>query len=141
MISRALHPNIRWNWLSPGARHTIHAPDKFRAIVDREKACADRHHHVFSLVTLSVNGRAHGKALIEMAVQRLRLTDIIGHLDAQRIGILLPHTPLSGAQSLANDICTALESLALRSDCDVSVYPPDESAVSSRDKLMQRERQ
>ena len=134
MIRLASAPNRKKNWLGRRPRHEIHAPEKFRAIIDRVKARVGRNHHVFSFVTLSANGSSsHVKALIETAVQRLRVTDIIGYVDTQRIGILLPDTSASGAHAVAKGICAALESESWQPGCDVSVYPPDKTIAAFHD--------
>lgn len=138
MIRRLSIPNTKSSGLGYGPKHEVYTPNTFRAIVDREKACAERNHHVFSLVTLSANGRgSHVKTLIETAAQRLRLTDVIGYIDTHRIGILLPYTAAAGAQAVVDDICTALESEAWQPVCEVSVFTPDKTAAPLRSDLRQ----
>jgi len=54
---------------------------------------------------------------------RLRITDTVGLLSDQRVGILLPDTSEPNAWKIASDICDVYEVGKDRPDCEVFVYP------------------
>jgi lipopolysaccharide/colanic/teichoic acid biosynthesis glycosyltransferase len=56
---------------------------------------------------------------------RLRMTDTPGFISGERIGVLLPDTPKSGAWKVASDICGVYPVGHDRPNCEVFVYPDD----------------
>jgi lipopolysaccharide/colanic/teichoic acid biosynthesis glycosyltransferase len=83
-------------------------PDEFRRVLDGERARSDRSEEQFSVLVLdgdALHDIAGREAVICCLNQRLRITDQIGWLAADRLALLLPQTRPSGAQKLAGDIC------------------------------------
>jgi lipopolysaccharide/colanic/teichoic acid biosynthesis glycosyltransferase len=60
-------------------------------------------------------------------VDRLRITDTAGLISPRCVGVLLPDTSKSGAWKVASDICDVYPLGNERPDCDVYVYPADDS--------------
>ena len=88
--------------------------EQFRTLILHECARCDRNAHSFSLIHIDLryNGREKDQSrdrtieqLSKSLVKRLRTTDEIGWLDQNSIGVFLPETEKSGAQSLADDVC------------------------------------
>ena len=81
---------------TPVQLNGIHSADQFRAILVRQRAAADRHHHRFSLLTFDVGdpdiSRDCIQHLVDVLVARIRLTDEAGWFNETRIGVLLPYT-------------------------------------------------
>ena len=70
-------------------------------------------------------------------LRRLRITDTFGFLPGRKIGVLLPDTSAAGAWKVASDICSVYPVGHDRPNCDVFVYPDNQS--SNRDESKQQE--
>ena len=83
----------------------IYSAKELQAILKYERARADRASSQFSLVALGLNGHQEDKhepqTLIQALQDRIRTTDILGWLDDQRLGVLLPGTDPKGARVFA----------------------------------------
>jgi lipopolysaccharide/colanic/teichoic acid biosynthesis glycosyltransferase len=122
----------RWLFFGQGGRASLLSAEQMRRILERERLRADRSRSCFSLLTLtfhSGNKRTNPPAaeLARLFRDRLRATDDAGWLSAGRIGIVLPETPGSGAWKLCEDICDRLPSTVQKPQCEVFVYPTDDS--------------
>jgi lipopolysaccharide/colanic/teichoic acid biosynthesis glycosyltransferase len=131
---------------APTALANLASPERFRALVERERQRVDRNGSRFSLLVLtprhervdcpsfcvSKNGTIplegpHAAdnpfgALAEFLAFRLRVTDDVGWWKPGALGVLLPDTPAQGACKVADDISRA-ECLCAPLDCEIYVYP------------------
>jgi lipopolysaccharide/colanic/teichoic acid biosynthesis glycosyltransferase len=105
----------------------VHSVEQFRAIVERERARADRNGHQFSVVVFDAVGAeansAEAQHLARVLTKRIRFTDQLGWFDSRRIAVLLPETPAAGAWKLAKDARTALSTDGRPPECNVYTYP------------------
>lgn len=76
--------------------------EEFHAILEREKARADRNGHGFSLVTLEVSGLGDVFCLTEYLRHRIRTTDEIGWFNGNTLGVFLYNTSALGAGQFMN---------------------------------------
>lgn len=99
--------------------------DQLARVLTRERLRSDRNGQVFSLLVLTPRQRwADALAtLVPVLQQRLRLTDDAGHMDARRLGIVLPDTPPWGAWKLADDLCELCPAGFAPPQCAVFAYP------------------
>jgi len=102
--------------------------ERFRAILERERARADRNGHQFSVVVFKVGNPEADSTQIQhlahvLANRIRRLTDHAGWLDNQCIGALLPYTSAAGAWRLADDVCHAIAAKASPPECTIYTYP------------------
>jgi lipopolysaccharide/colanic/teichoic acid biosynthesis glycosyltransferase len=74
-----------------------------------------------------------------MLLRRLRITDTIGFLSDRRVAVLLPDTPKAGAWKVASDVCSVYPVGHDRPNCEVFVYPDEDSAW--RDGVPRREQE
>jgi len=121
------HTNLFTNlWQTRGFRG-VHSVEQFSAILERERARADRNEHQFSVVVFeTVGAKAHSaeaQHLVHVLTKRIRFTDQLGWFDSHRIAVLLPETPAAGAWKLADDTCTALGTDGRFPECNVYTYP------------------
>jgi diguanylate cyclase (GGDEF)-like protein len=111
----------------------------------REFAAARRYDHPLSLLTLDVDGLkgvnetqgydAGDRLLLvvsELLLQRLRVRDIAARIGDDDFAVILPHTPLEGARTLAERIRDSLGDWILVGAASLS---PD---VTSPGELLQR---
>jgi lipopolysaccharide/colanic/teichoic acid biosynthesis glycosyltransferase len=149
-------------WRGRGSTHApapqvpanLASPERFRALVDRERQRVDRNGSRFSLLVLTPrhargdcpsfcigkNGTvpAHAAdavfaALADFLAFRLRVTDDVGWWRPGALGVLLPDTPAQGAGKVADDICRA-ECLPGPVDCEIYVYPSHRRPPSDADR-------
>jgi lipopolysaccharide/colanic/teichoic acid biosynthesis glycosyltransferase len=129
---------------------------RFRYEMARERVRVDRNQSPLAVLTIELpSDRATASDfdfLGRLLVRRLRITDTIGWLSQNLVGVLLPDTDKSGAWKVASDICSVYPVGHDRPNCEVYVYPeepphrhdgsngaahPDESVVpSSVDTLL-----
>ena len=95
--------------------------DRFRAILERETARAHRYNEAFSLLVLDGTSVECIRDLEEALCSRIRATDEAGWLDQQHIGVILPDTPIEGAQKLADDLSEQLSEAT--PSCRAYTYP------------------
>ena len=86
----------------------LYSAEEFRAIIERERARADRNGSKFSLVVFDMGDTDTDQnvvhSLITLISHRVRSTDEVGWIDIRRIGIELPDTSAEGARQLAYEI-------------------------------------
>ena len=107
------------------APHPLHSVERMQAIIDRERVRSDRGSSKFALLVFTVPSRGGQEldALARVLEHRIRVTDDAGFLDAHRVGVVLPETPVAGAWKLSADVCELLPSDLRRPECQVYVYP------------------
>lgn len=104
-----------WNCLSSLSRYRkdrplpgINSEEAFRAILQRERARADRYEHVLSLVIFHLDNlpmKDQGTVrLTHILAQRKRATDEVGWSDQRSIAAILPNTTAAGARHFAEDV-------------------------------------
>jgi lipopolysaccharide/colanic/teichoic acid biosynthesis glycosyltransferase len=82
----------------------------FQAAFDRERALAIRSHRTFMLVVLlpTTDPWNSLEAAAEIVKRRLRESDLVGNLDQDRLGLILPETDESGAQAVIESLLADL---------------------------------
>jgi lipopolysaccharide/colanic/teichoic acid biosynthesis glycosyltransferase len=82
----------------------------FQAAFDRERALAIRSHRTFMLVVLVPAADPWDclETAAEIVKARLRESDLVGNLDQDRLGLILPETDESGAQSVIESLLVDL---------------------------------
>lgn len=107
----------------------------FWAMLDRERALADRAERCFALLVFDTSPRFKGDAralAIAKAIQsRLRLSDAVGWLDKNRIGALLANAGADDARKIAENICSKVGKKADWPACDVYAYPMSADSVQN----------
>lgn len=105
----------------------MHSPDAFRAILERERARADRYDHEFSVVLFDVkkigNKDELVKHLAHVLLQRKRSTDEVGWFDAGLIGVILPNTPVDGSRQFAHEVSQKIANNYTRPPYVIYKYP------------------
>jgi len=99
----------------------------FMQNIIRECARADRSNNTLSLISLSIVGAEKKPQVTRLAVrkaaERLRLTDLIGWLDKDSLGILLPETNEKGAKHVLLDIYSDNQSKSIIQSHEIYTYP------------------
>lgn len=99
----------------------LEAPEMWR-MLQRERLRSDRNRIPFALVALQVVGDDAGP-LLRVIRERLRATDVAGHLQYRLLGIFLPDTPEEGAWKVLEEILAALPRNYPEPQFDVFVHP------------------
>ena len=102
--------------------------EAFQWLLERERARTDRTGVGFSLLVFSSNSASGLDTLehvAEILRRRLRLPDVAGWMDEQRIASLLPATPACGAWKVAEDVCSELPPGMTAPEPKVYYYPTD----------------
>ncbi len=86
----------------------LHSPKTFQNLLAKECARADRNGHGFSVVDFDLGRRADDLKFLERFVsilmERTRMTDEIGWLDSQNLGLMLFNTEAQQADGFARKI-------------------------------------
>ena len=123
---------IRWLFgSSPNvSQEGLSSKREFKLILERERSLVDRNNRMFSVLIFgSGNSRYHResvRALMDVLSRRLRKTDIVGWLDRQSIGVMMPDTPPAGAWIVGNSVCQLLASDSVQPTCTVWTYPAEQ---------------
>src|SRR5262245_40409028 len=103
----------------------VHSRRHFRRVLARERSRSDRSGDRFSLIAFAPRDANTAvtmqQQLVKILRRRLRLTDEIGWLDDEKIGVVVPATPPRGAWHLADDVCRHIDA-QLRPHCRVYSY-------------------
>jgi len=95
--------------------------------LELEKRRTDRTKAPLSLIVATVDPSVGGseavRAALDVFAASKRETDLLGQLDADRIGLILPHTAIEGARSCLANIRMKCADLSI--ELDVSAYPDD----------------
>jgi lipopolysaccharide/colanic/teichoic acid biosynthesis glycosyltransferase len=109
--------------------NSVHTKDQFQRILERERALSDRKGHGFSLIVFSFRKHYMFNPLLFQFINklksRIRSSDIIGWLDAQRLGILLADTDNGNAAALAQTIQTSMPAAEFDYTIVIYTYPDD----------------
>lgn len=100
--------------------------EQMRRILDRERMRSDRGNSRFSLLTFTFPQPCSPAQLADVERvlrKRLRATDDAGMLEPDRVGIVLPETPATGAWTLAEQLFRLLPASLRDNECDVYTYP------------------
>lgn len=105
----------------------IHSCEEFQALLNQECARTDRNGREFSIMVFYFKHAEKDipalKHFIHMLTRRVRTTEEIGWLDGKNsIGIILPDTPMEGAEKLAQDVSSLVEKPALPPAYAYKVY-------------------
>lgn len=114
------------------------AEDLFWAMLDRERALADRADRRFALVIFKVAPSCEQDgapmAIISAIQPKVRLTDAVGFIDPERVGVLLVNSGGEEARGIGASICALVRTQGYHVDCEVHAYPaalhdPDQEDV------------
>jgi lipopolysaccharide/colanic/teichoic acid biosynthesis glycosyltransferase len=101
--------------------------EQFHALLEREKARADRNSHQFSLVLFKVSNGGNRinqiNCLTHSLVNRIRWTDETGWFDDIHLGVVLPDTLSVGAKRLADRVCDEVTTKTSASEYTIHTYP------------------
>jgi len=113
------------------ALQNVHSAERFRVILERERARADRNGHQFSVVAFDIDSpevnNANAKQLASILLKRIRFTDELGWFDNHRIAALLPETTTAGAITLAENVCQIFTATTSPPKYTIHSYPPKKS--------------
>jgi lipopolysaccharide/colanic/teichoic acid biosynthesis glycosyltransferase len=105
----------------------IASTERFAALLERERARAERLEEEFSLLAFPFERHADElearAALLEVLRGRLRVTDDLGWLGPGQLGVLLPCTPADGAWKVVSDVFDLYPSHLRPPSCRVYSYP------------------
>jgi len=124
---RAARAHAAW----PVAPGTVLPAAQFRSVFERECCLADRGTRRFSLLALcrragdrdERRGRSALADLARRTSQRVRSTDMVGWIDADRVHVLLTDTEPAGALVVATWVGQAAAALGFAVDQTIYVYP------------------
>src|SRR4051812_35889333 len=119
-----------------GANGLILDEKYFRFEMGRERMRVDRNGSLLAVLTIELPADRRTPAdfdfLGRLLVRRLRITDTVGYLADQKVGVLLPDTSEAGAWKVASDICSVYPVGHDRPNCEVFVYPQDPTSRRER---------
>lgn len=111
---------------------SVYSVEQFHAILECEKARADRNAHQFSLVIFEISDAGGDTFQIHyfthLLVNRVRESDETGWFDNKHIGVILPDTPNVGAQRFADTVCEVVKAKASVPKYTVYTYPSKPSS-------------
>jgi lipopolysaccharide/colanic/teichoic acid biosynthesis glycosyltransferase len=114
-----------------GNAFSIYKHKDFHALLERERALADRHNRLFSLVEFNMTDTrptpTESQVLLDVLSNRLRKSDIAGWIAPFRVGVILPDTPSCGAWVLTERVCQEVSGQMARPVCKVCTYPAEEN--------------
>lgn len=138
---------VRWSTLARRDQKRLEEAgflpsERFRRLLDKEQYRCDRHDMQFALISLQLAPyRPLDLSIVSRLAQifrsRLRLSDEIGLLNDQEIGILLPHTDRSGATVVLCDLSNLAAKQNLFFDASISVYPTAAASPSGKNQTPQ----
>ena len=108
--------------------------EAFQQAIAKERARSDRSNNRYALMIVSLAIDSEENARIVQAIatirERIRSIDEIGWYEENQLGIILPFTPMEGADRLADEICeiitTHLEPTEYLA-CELFSYDPQEN--------------
>jgi hypothetical protein len=88
--------------------------EAFQRAIENERARSDRSSNQYALLIISLAIKSEEDERIVRAIdrirQRIRTIDEIGWYEENQLGIILPFTPMEGADRLADEICEIITS-------------------------------
>ncbi|MBT6153909.1 MAG: sugar transferase [Planctomycetaceae bacterium] len=100
----------------------IHPPTQMNAVLERERARADRNAGCFSVIVFSV-ADCDVRRLSQEAKKRVRCIDDVGWIDRNSLGVLLVDCSVETAQQIARDLLKQLPAGETMPACRVEGYP------------------
>jgi lipopolysaccharide/colanic/teichoic acid biosynthesis glycosyltransferase len=115
---------------------------EFERILEYERSLADRGTRLFTLLILRrrLGDRAAFERLARQIRRRIRSTDRIGHLPAERLGVLLPDSGPAAAGVVGAWIDCAAASSGLGIERKNCIYPHVPQSAARREEPAARER-
>jgi len=110
---------------------SVHLAEEIHAILEREKARADRNAHRFSFILFNLNNKtARGSnfqaySLTNILVSRIRWTDEAGWFDNKCLCVVLPDTSNIGARKFADSVLQMLSAKSDTPDYSIYTYPSE----------------
>jgi lipopolysaccharide/colanic/teichoic acid biosynthesis glycosyltransferase len=110
---------------------SVHLAEELHAILEREKARADRNAHQFSFILFNLNNKTAGgsnsqaSSLINILVNRIRWTDEAGWFDNKCLCVVLPDTSNIGARKFADSVLQMLSAKSDTPDYTIYTYPSE----------------
>ncbi len=105
----------------------IYARREFAALFERERRRSDRNECEFAVITFEIPHCAHCEQVKQKLAgtlqKRIRCSDVLGWIDEQHLGVILPDTSAKGARKLARDVCNAVLSETAVLQYTIFVYP------------------
>jgi hypothetical protein len=101
----------------------ICSKEEFHAILNCEKARADRNGHGFSIVSFESQDIKDIPSFIAQIKQRIRTTDEIGWFDHNTLGVFLYNTPAVGAWQFVKKNNEKMDDRISACRCSVYSYP------------------
>ena len=113
MLRLQKKPKMALRAKSSSATPGVHSGEVFQAFLDHVRAVAERQHQVVSVLAFPL-GNQRGKnvnatRLSRICTERLRATDVVGWLNEQTVGVLLPLTSPEDAAKVADSICSKMQ--------------------------------
>lgn len=113
-----------------GGAQDVLESERFNRVIERERSRSDRNSHGFSMVVFSITGgdgdRVVSLELAKILQNRMRLTDVVGWIGGDRMGVLLPDTHPDGARKFSDHIrCAMVNRFGIAPECLVYGYPED----------------
>jgi lipopolysaccharide/colanic/teichoic acid biosynthesis glycosyltransferase/GGDEF domain-containing protein len=108
----------------------IYSQKEFRIILERERARVERNSHYFTLTVFHLaamkNKLSRIISVIRLLKTRIRMTDVVGWLDDDNVGVFMPETPRDGGHRFAQDIILTLSKTKIPVKYRILTYPsPD----------------
>jgi lipopolysaccharide/colanic/teichoic acid biosynthesis glycosyltransferase len=110
---------------------SVHLAEELHAILEREKARADRNAHQFSFIIFNLNNKTAGgssfqaSSLTNILVNRIRWTDEAGWFDNKCLCVVLPDTSNIGARKFADSVLQMLSAKSDTPDYTIYTYPSE----------------
>ena len=101
----------------------VYSKEEFHAILNCEKARADRNGHGFSIVSFESQDIEDIPSFIAHIKQRIRTTDEIGWFDHNTLGVFLYNTPARGAWQFVEKNSEKMDDQFYACRCSVFSYP------------------
>jgi lipopolysaccharide/colanic/teichoic acid biosynthesis glycosyltransferase len=118
--------------------HNIHSRKTFAKILDREIARVHRSSLRFSVVNFNFGNNEKSSVflrhLVNLLSKRLRLTDDMGWIDDEHIGVLLYNTNSTDAYGFAKNIQETLASKTSLLDYEIFIYPQNDQQKDGWDQ-------
>jgi len=126
-IKEAIIPWSRNSFLD--AMNLIASPAEFKRLIAIERCRVNRSGGVFTLVVFNLDKiQLQIKSLSKLTAtitRRARISDRMGWYDNGLLGLILPETPISGAQKFIRDLYNLNRNGMPRPKVDLYVYPSD----------------
>ena len=108
--------------------------EAFQQAIAKERARSDRSNNRYALMIVSLAIDSEENARIVQAIatirERIRSIDEIGWYEENQLGIILPFTPMEGADRLADEICEIITTHLEPNEylaCELFSYDPQEN--------------